>query len=99
MSTFKGQNNEKIKFLCMENYCKLVIVSHKLTNKFQSLGITINQKAKKFVSNQFNKWYTEKVSHQLTNRKSQVDLKVSLKLSDLKPLHAKWVVEINDYLK
>ena len=27
------------------------------------------------------------------------DVKVSLKLSDLKPLHAKWIVEMYGYLK
>ena len=36
---------------------------------------------------------------QLTNGKSQGDVKVSLKLSDLKPLHAKWMVEMYEYLK
>ena len=32
-------------------------------------------------------------------RKSPGNVKVSLKLSDLKPLYAKWVVEMYDYLK
>ena len=27
------------------------------------------------------------------------DVKISLKLSDLKPLHAKWIVEMYGYLK
>ena len=99
MDTFKGQDNEEIKSLCLENNCKLVIVPHDLTNKSQPLDLTINQKGKKFVSNRFNKWYAERVSRQLTNGKLPGDVKVSLKLSNLKPLHAKWVVEMNEYLK
>ena len=99
MDTFKGQDNEEIKSSCLQNNCELVIVPHNLTNKFQPLDLTINQKAKRFVSNQFNKWYAERVSRQLTNGKSPGDVKVSLKLSDLKPLHAKWVVEMYEYLK
>ena len=68
MDTFKGQNNEKIKSLCLKiNSCELVVVPHNLTNKFQLLGITVNQEAKKFVSNQFNRRYVETVSRQLTN--------------------------------
>ena len=59
MDTFKGQHNEKIMFLCLKNNCELAIVPNNLTNKFQPLDITINQKTKKFVSNQLNKWYTE----------------------------------------
>ena len=33
------------------------------------------------------------------NGKAPGDGKVSLKLSDLKPLHAKWIVEMYGYLK
>ena len=72
--TFKSQDGEEIKSLCLENNCELVIASHNLTNKFQTLGLTINQKAKKFVSNQFNKWYAEIISRQVTNRKSPGDV-------------------------
>ena len=75
MDTFKGQNNKETKFLCLENNCELVIVPHNLTNKFQPLDLTINQKAKKFVSNQINKWYAEKVRRQLTNVKMYAYLK------------------------
>ena len=99
MNTFKGQDNEEIKSLCLENNCELVIVPHSLTNEFQPLDLTINQKAKKFVSNQFNKWYAEKVNGQLTNGKSPGDVKTSMKFSNLKPLHGKWVVEMCEYFK
>ena len=97
--TFKGQDNEEIKNLCNRNNCELVIVPHNLTNKFQPLDLTINQKAKKFISNKFNAWYAEKVSKQLMNGRAAGDVKVSLKLSDLKPLHAKWIVDMYGYLK
>ena len=72
---------------------------HNLTNKFQPLDLTINQKVKKFISNQFSKWYGERVRRQLTNGKSPGDVEVSLKLSDLTLLHAKRVVEMYEYLK
>ena len=81
MDTFKGQDNEAMKSLCNKNNCELVIVPHNLTNKFQPLDLTINQKAKKYVSSKFNEWYAGRVSKQLMNGK----VKVSLKLSDLQP--------------
>ena len=99
MGAFKGQDNEEIKSLCLENSCELVLVPHNSTNKSQPLDLTMNQKAKKFVSNQFNKWFAERLSRQLTNGKSPRDVKISLKLSDLKLLHAKLVVEMYVYLK
>ena len=51
MDTFKGQDNEEMKRLCVKNNSVLVIVPHNLTNKFQPLVISINQSAKKFISN------------------------------------------------
>ena len=85
MDTLKGQDNTEIKALCLKIDCKLVIMPHNLTNKFQPLDISINQKAKKFISHKFNTWY--------------VDVKVSMKISDLKPLHAHWIVNMYTYLK
>ena len=83
----------------MKNGCELVIVPHSLTNKFQPLDISINQKAKTFVSHKFNKWYADRVSQQLRRGVAPGDVKVSIKLSDLKPLHEHWIVEMFDYLK
>ena len=99
MDTFKGQDNEAMKSLCNKNNCALVNVPHNLTNKFQPLDLTINQKAKKYLSSKFNEWYAERVSKQLMNGKAPGHVKVLLKLSDLKPLHAKWIVEMYGYLK
>ena len=89
MDTFKGQDNEEMKRLFPESNCKLAIVPHNLANKFQSLGISINQSAKKFISNKFNTWYADRVSKQLSNGVAPAEVKVSLKLSDLKPLYAR----------
>ena len=68
MDTFKGQDNEEMKRLCAKNNCELVIVPHNLTNKFQPLDISINQSAKKFISNKFNAWYADRVSKHFSNR-------------------------------
>ena len=99
MDTFKGQDNADIKELCLKNDCELVIVPHNLTNKFQPLDISINQKAKKFISHKCNTWYADRVSEQSRRGVAPGDVKVSMKLSHLKPLPASWIVEIFDYLK
>ena len=39
------------------------------------------------------------LSKQLSNGVAPGDVKVSLKLSDLKPLHAQWIVETYNHLK
>ena len=99
MDTFKGQDNAEIKALCLKNDCELVIVSYNWTNKFQPLDISINQKAKKFISHKFNTWYADRVSEQLKKVVVPGDVKVSMKMSDLKPLHARWIVDMHTYLK
>ena len=99
LDTFKGKGNEEMKQLCAKNSCELVIVPHNLTNKFQPLDISFNQSAKKFISNKFNAWYADRVSKQLSNGVAPGDVKVSLKLSDLKPLHVRGIVETYDHLK
>ena len=93
MDTFKGQDNADIKRFCLKNDCELVIVPYNLTNKFQPLDIFVNQKAKKFVSHKFNTWYADRVSEHLRRGAASGDVKVSMKLSDLKPLHARWIVQ------
>ena len=93
MDTFKGQGNEEMKRLCAKNNCELVIVPHNGTIKFKPLNISINQSAKKFISNKFNTWYADRVSKQLSDGVAPAEVKVSLKLSDLKPLYARWIVE------
>ena len=94
--TFKGQDNEEMKRLCIT---ESVIVLHNLMNKFQSLDISINQSAEKFFSNKFNAWYAGIVSKQLSIGVAPGNVKVFLKLSDLKPLHAWWIVETYNVLK
>ena len=98
IDTFKGEDNEEMKRLCAKNSCEVVIVPHNLTNKFQLLDISINQSANKFISNKFNAWYADRVSKQLSNGAAPGDVKVYLKLSDLKPLQARWILETYNHL-
>ena len=72
MDAFKGQDNAEIKALCLKNNCELVMVPDNLTNKFQLLDISINKKAKNFISHKFNTWYEDRVSEQLKKVQLQV---------------------------
>ena len=54
MDTFKVQDNDTLKELCSQNNCKVVIVPHNLTQKFQPLDISVNKAAKAFIQNLYN---------------------------------------------
>ena len=77
MDTFKGQDNEAIKTLCLEHYCGIVIVPHNLTHKFQPLDLTVNKSAKSFIQNMYNKWFADQVAIQLLKGIAPADVKVS----------------------
>ena len=71
------------------NGCELVIVSHNLTYKLQPPHICINQQAKNFISSQFNSWYGVRVSDHFRRDLTIDDMKVLLKMADLKSLACK----------
>ena len=99
MDTFKGQDNDEVAKLCCKNNCALIIALHNLTNKFQPLDITVNKPAKSFVRDKYNMWYTEQLAKQLNEGKAPADVKVSLNLSEIKPLNVKWIYEMYEYLR
>ena len=99
MDTFKGQDNDILKEFCSKNRCEVVIVPHNLTNKFQPLDLAVTKAAKAFIQNQYNGWFSDQVARQLKSGKDPTDIKVLSKLSDLKPLHASWIVDLYKHMQ
>ena len=98
MDTFKGQDNETLSKLCADNHCVVVLVPNNLTNKFQPLDLTVNKPAKVFLSEKYNHWYADEVSKQLRRNINPADVKVSLKLTHIKVLHARWINDLYHHL-
>ena len=69
------------------------------TNLFQPLDISVNKSARCFIADKYQDWYAEKVLQQLNRGVTAHDVKVGLKLSIMKPLHAKWITEMYHHLK
>ena len=68
-------------------------VPHNLTNKFQPLDFSVNKAAKSFIQSKYNDWFADQVFTQLRNGKDPTDVKISSKLSDLKPTHARQIAD------
>ena len=47
----------------------------------------------------FEEWYAEQVKKQLDQGKDIYDVDVSMKLSDIKPKHANWLIGLYDHLR
>lgn len=57
----------------------------------------MNKSAKEFMCTKFRGWYSTQVQEQLDNGENQIS-PVVLKLSTLKPLVARWLVSLYDYI-
>ena len=99
MDTFKGQDNNVLKEFCEKNFCEVVIFPHNLTNKFQPLDMSVKKAAKSFIFEKYNTWMAKEASNQLQREISPCDVKIDLSLGIIKPLHAKWIVELFNIMK
>ena len=81
-----------------ESKIKVTRVPVNMTNLFQPLDLTVNGSAKAFLKKKFTEWYSSSISKQIEEGKSIGHIDVELKLSFLKPLRAKWINELYDYM-
>ena len=73
----------------------MVIIPANCTDRLQPLDLSINKTAKEFLQNVFQEWYATQVQYQLQSKRQEP---VDLKLSVMKPLGAKWMVELHSYI-
>ena len=100
MDVFKGQMTEQVKDLLNENNIKLQKVPANLTYLFQPLDVQggPNGHAKRFMKKKFTLWYADQVKSELDKGKKIEEIDISMKLSILKPLLAKWLIDLYNYM-
>ena len=96
---FRGQTTEKVTNHMLENDCVTLYVPNNLTDKFQMLDLNINGHAKQFLTGKFEEWYAREIFKQLDGGSNIYDVNVPLKLSTIKPIHAKWLIGLYDYFR
>ena len=90
MDTFRGKDNVEIKAF-FEKRLQIAYRSSSL--------ILLSIKKQRRLPPKFNTWYADHVSGKLKKGVDPGDVKVSVKMSNLKPLHARWIVDMPTYLK
>lgn len=94
---FKAQCTETILKYLDSNNVNVVLVPPNCTDRLQPLDLSVNRSAKEFLRNEFQEWYAQQVCTQL---QSKVDKQpVDLRLSVVKPLGAKWMVNFYNYIQ
>ena len=100
MDIFKGQMTELVQEVLKENNIFLVQVPANLTYLFRPLDVQggPNGYVKRMMKNKFTLWYADQITRTLDEGKDLNNIEVSLKLSVVKPLHAKWIIEMYDHM-
>ena len=73
-------------------------VPNNMTHLFQSLDLTVNSWAKRFMKEEFTMWYASKVKESLDHGVAIDDIDIMAPLILIKPLHAKWIIDMYDQL-
>ena len=96
---FKGQWTEKVKDLVRESNGKMVKVPNNWTNCFQPPDLAVNRSYKDFLRQEAQYWYSKRIVKQMQQGKKPHEIKVDVRISIAKPLHAKWIVKFYDYIR
>ena len=95
---FKAQFTEEFFKLIESHHVNYALVPANCTDRLQPLDLSVNKPAKNFLQNKFQGWYSQQVAAQLRDEKQEIQ-PVDLRLSVVKPLGAKWMIELFDHFK
>ena len=94
---FKGQCTDRILSMLDDNNIRIVIVPANCTDRLQPLDVSVNKSAKEFLRRQFHQWYSDQVCSQM--QREAAITSVDLTMSVVKPLSAKWLIALYNYMK
>ena len=94
---FSAQMTDAFFKLLEENHLRRVMIPANCTDRLQPLDISVNKTAKEFLRRQFHDWYAKQICEHLEEDTPVVP--VDLKLTTVKPVGAKWMMNLYDYLK
>ena len=96
---FRGQCTERIFSLLETKDVLVAVVPANCTDRLQPLDVSVNKVAKENLRSQFQEWYSEQIFQQLQEDSETAPQPVDLRMSIVKPLGAKWMIKLYDYLK
>jgi predicted Zn-ribbon and HTH transcriptional regulator len=94
---FRGECTEKILSILHSKSIRIVVVPANCTDCSQPMDLSVNKPAKHCLKRQFQSWYSDQVCKKL--RDNQPFESIDLRMSVVKPLSARWMVGVYDYMK
>ena len=98
---FKAQSTQKVKDALAANQIESVMVPKNMTHLLQPLDLTTNASFKKFEKRAFNEYFTSCIMKalEIDPDREVASIEVDLRLSTLKPRHAKVMIELYDHFQ
>ena len=98
---FKAQSTQKVKDALSANKIESVMVPKNMTHLLQPLDLTTNASFKKFEKREFTEYFTSCIMKALEIEPDRdvASIEVDLRLSTLKPRHAKVMMELYEHLQ
>ena len=98
---FKAQSTQKVKDALATHNIELVMVPKNMTHLLQPLDLTTNASFKKFEKRAFTEYFTSCIMKalEIDPDRDVASIEVDLRLSTLKPRHAKVMTELYDHLR
>ena len=90
---FLGQITDDVISLLRDNNIHYILVTNNMTQLFQPLDLTVDKHCKSYQKQLFSEWYALQIENQLSLEKKVEEIKIEFRLTTLKPLHAKWLVQ------
>ena len=98
MDVFRGQMTEEVTSLLHDNNVLLVRVPSNMTHLFQPLDLTVNGHCKAYMKSKFAEWYRKQMENALFQGKQVDEIDITFRLTTVKPLHAKWLMEFYNHI-
>ena len=96
LDEFKRQTTNRVLNLPQTNDLVYVIVPPNCTDWMQPLHVSVNQAAKQFLQSKFENWHADNI---VAQKNTDENIKpVDMKLSIVKPIAAKWIIDLYNFL-
>ena len=97
MDVFRGQMTEEVTSLLHDNNVLLARVPSNMTHLFQSLDLTVNGHCEAYTKSK-SAVVSEANGNALFQGKKVEEIGISFRLTTIKPLHAKWLMEFYNHI-
>ena len=96
---FAAHRTDSLRNLIAQHNMKVVFVPASCTGELQPLDVSVNDKFKDLMKEEFTKWYSEAVKAGLDAGTPIDGINVDLRMSAIKPVHARRLICALDELK